>query len=181
MAGLDSDGRLAADFGALFALGSLAAIAGLLLNAVRPEALPWRYVSPQQRMQEMVARLTRDPAPTGLSVAQIGLEEIRRMTLDRSGLILDARPDVFYREGHIPGALNLARATFATDYQRLRPRLEAGKDRITAVYCSDADCPDGGIVASALRQLGYRQVVEFEPGWEAWTAAGLAEEKLATP
>ncbi len=162
------------------ALCSLALGIGLVGNASRRDPIPLRYVSAQVRLQTALASLSADGS-TGRPVAQISLEAFKQIVAGRNALILDARPDVFYHAGHVPGALNLARESFGTDYARLRPRLEAARERKVVVYCADPDCPDSGLVASALEQLGFRQVMDFLPGWEGWTAAGLPEEKQTPP
>ena len=167
--------------GALAALCLLALGLGLLTNAVRrdPVAL-LQYTSPPARLQTALATLSA-AGPANHPVAQIGVETIQQLAGSRTALILDARPDVFYQAGHVPGAYNLARESFAADYTRLRPRLEAARDTQIVVYCADEDCPDSGLVAAALEQLGFRRVVDFAAGWAGWTAAGLPEEKQTPP
>jgi rhodanese-related sulfurtransferase len=171
---------LASDAGALLGLSALALCIGLLLNGFRRDGLPLRYSSAEARLRTAVAGLAGGEQP-GAPVDQIDLETFRGFVMKRSALILDARPDAFYRMGHVPGALNLARETFAADYAHLRVRLAAAKDDPIVVYCADADCPDSALVASALKQLGFRHVLEFAAGWEGWTAAGLPEEKQTPP
>jgi rhodanese-related sulfurtransferase len=171
---------LAADLGALAVLCLLAPGVGLLVNVLRPEPLPFRYASAQARLQTAVASLSAGEAATR-PVEPISLEAFKQLAAGRTALILDARPDVFYREGHVPGAFNLARESFAADYERLHARLAASRATRIAVYCADADCPDSALVASALEQLGFRHVVDFTDGWEGWTAAGLPVEKQTTP
>jgi rhodanese-related sulfurtransferase len=179
--GLETAWRLlAADFGALAILGVLALGGGLFINALRPGSLPLRYDPAGARLQRAVASLSAG-APVGGPVEQISLETFQRAATQRTALILDARPDVFYHAGHVPGAVNLARESFAADYGRLRARLEASKDQPIIVYCADADCPDSGLVAAALQQLGFRHVTDFAAGWEGWTAAGLPEDQRTPP
>ena len=171
---------LITDIGALAALCLLALCVGLLLNVRRRDPLPIRYVSAPARLQATLAGLAA-AEPGGGPVAQLGLPAFQRMAEDRSALILDARPDVFYRAGHVPGAFNLARESFAADYQRLGAKLAATRNRLVIVYCADEDCPDSGLVASALKQLGFPRVADFAGGWAAWMAAGLPQEKQTPP
>jgi rhodanese-related sulfurtransferase len=53
----------------------------------------------------------------------------------KSTLILDARPSAFFEQGHVPGALNLARDDFAHDYRRLDSVLKGAQDKPIIVYC----------------------------------------------
>lgn len=154
-------------------LGDAASIAGLALasvilgwglNGLRSAPLPLRYASRRERVEAAAAR-------------EIGLETFQAFAAGHKGLVLDARPGVFYGEGHVPGALNLARDNFEADFARLRLALEKGRGRPVAIYCSGADCEDSDIVAGALSKLGYRDLLIFREGWEQWTAAGLPQEK----
>ena len=105
--------------------------------------------------------------------ATVGLDEFRSVVESKSALILDARPSSFFDEGHVPGALNLARDDFAHDYRRLASVLEAAHDKPIIVYCSGGDCHDSRLVANALLTLGFSNVRVFTGGWDAWSAAGL--------
>lgn len=171
---------VAGDVVALAVLTLLSLGTGTLLNLARPNGLPIQYQTREQRLQAAMEKLPPGQ-PANVPIERIALGEFQPFVQDKVGLVLDARPAVFYTLGHVPGALNLARESFAQDYTRLRTRLEASREIPIVVYCSDADCPDSGLVADALRKLGYRRLAEFHDGWDGWTAAGLPEEKQAHP
>ena len=130
------------------------------------------------------------------TVTEISLEELKALIGKPEVLILDARPFGFYKRGHIPSAQNLSKLDFQRDFQRLRPQLEAsrltglrhagvasatqaghGSPLTIVVYCYEADCDDGEIVAQALARLGFGPTWVFKGGWEAWKAARLEIEK----
>ncbi len=167
--------RDAAAFCAL-ALGSL--VIGLLFNLTRPHPLPLRYVSRENRLEFAVRRVDESALPVLPAAAprEIDLEEFQRFATTHGGSVLDARAETFYHLGHVPGALNLSREAFERDYAALRPALVARKNQPMAVYCSGADCPDAGLVAEALRKLGYRNLLIYPEGWEQWSQAGLPQE-----
>ena len=96
-------------------------------------------------------------------------------------MIVDARPRAFYQQGHVPGAVSLPRETFAADYPPLQTRLEANGFSEVIVYCSETDCPDAGMVASALTRLGYKHLRVYQAGWEEWSRLGLPQEPPANP
>lgn len=174
----------------LYLLGELASLAvalGLGLNYLRVHALPLVYVSPAVRLQQSVARLASDlstlptppsPAPSEvvLPVETVDLDHFHALTESPDAVVLDARPELFYRVGHIPGARSLSRAAFEQDYAALRPTLEAQREKTLAVYCTGGPCEDSHLVASALQRLGYPHVVIYLGGWEEWQAAGLPTE-----
>ena len=174
------------DLAALLGLATISFLVGCLINAVRTKPLPWVYQSRAQTMDEAVQRLgqaaaTPPPDVQGEPPHEIRLDEFQSFVAERKGLVLDARPRVFYREGHVPGALNLPREAFAEEYPRLRVALEPSKDRPIAIYCSGADCPDSQLLGDALTKLGYHRLLIYTSGWEEWTQAGLPQEGASAP
>jgi rhodanese-related sulfurtransferase len=161
------------DLAAVIALAALSAVLGLGWNRVHGPVIPLAYQSPEQRLDAELTRLIKAP-PFHVSALQtIGLAEFRGLAQDHRAVILDARAAPFYQQGHIPGALNLARDDFARDYRALAPKLKADRDRLIVVYCSGGECHDSKLVASALLSLGFSDVRVFTGGWEQWSQAGL--------
>jgi rhodanese-related sulfurtransferase len=158
----------------LIAVATLAA--GLVANRFSSRPLPMVYQTPEQRLQAELTQLIAAPAFQSLPVTMIGLGEFRSAVQNKSALILDARSAVYYRLGHVPGALNLARDDFAADYLRLRSNIDKSRDGRVLVYCSGGDCHDSKMVAQALMSLGFTNVAVFGGGWEQWTAAHLPQK-----
>ncbi|HTQ25707.1 MAG TPA: rhodanese-like domain-containing protein [Candidatus Binataceae bacterium] len=155
----------------LIALISLAA--GFSINRFSTRPLPLVYQTPEQRFDAELTSLVAAP-PFALPPAPtIGFPEFRTAVEKKSALIFDARPAPFFIQGHVPGALNLARDDFAHDYQRLSAVLKAASDKPIIVYCSGGVCHDSRLVANALLTLGFSDVRVFTGGWEVWSAAGL--------
>ena len=155
---------------ALIAIASLAA--GLVINRFSAARLPMVYQTPEQRFDAELTTLIATP-PFAMTPATVGLDKFRSAVDNKSALILDARPSVFFEKGHVPGALNLARDNFASDYRRLSTVLKANTDKPIIVYCSGGDCHDSRLVANALLNLGFSNVSVFTGGWDAWSGAGL--------
>ena len=155
----------------LLAIASLAA--GLVVNRFSLSPLPIVYQAPEQRFDAELTTLVA-AAPFKIApAATVGLEEFRSAVESKSALILDARPSVFFEQGHVPGALNLARDDFAHDYRDLAGVLQVAHDKPIIVYCSGGECHDSRLVANALLSLGFGNVSVFTGGWDAWSAAGL--------
>lgn len=100
--------------------------------------------------------------------AQIRSGELRQL-LD-SGvevLVIDVRPPLLYRMGHIPGAINLP--TTLWDTQEVTELLDgrAGGATRLIVYCSDENCEDSARVAEKIRMAG-RAAAVLQGGWNAW-------------
>lgn len=179
-------GQLGWDLAGFGVLVILAVVAGFAVNPLREKPLPSVYHSKAARLEQTVQTIAKSsrgedestPASAPKSGAPIiSLDEFQRCVKRSDGVILDARPEVFFRLGHVPGALSLPRNDFEAAYARLRSQLEKVKGQPLVVYCSDADCEDSRMVADALLKLDYRRVSLFKGGWADWTSAHLPEEK----
>jgi len=85
---------------------------------------------------------------------------------------VDALPESYYEQQHLPGAVNLVADEVATRAAELLP------DRNAAIvtYCSSTTCPNSGQVAAALARLGYTDVRKYAGGIQDWVEAGLPTE-----
>lgn len=158
------------ELAAVAGLATLSILAGMTLNRLGSNPLPLVYQEPGARLQAELTQLVAVPPFDTFPVDTIDLGEFRQVVVSKSALILDARSPVFYRQGHVPGALNLSRDQFGHDYVRLQPILKEAKDHPIVVYCSGGACHDSKMVAQALTSLGFSRVQIFLGGWESWTA-----------
>jgi rhodanese-related sulfurtransferase len=164
--------RILRDLGGVALLAIASMTAGLVVNRFSYR-LPLVYQTPEQRFDVELTTLVAAPPFKIAPAATVRLPEFRSAVETGSALILDARPSVFFEQGHVPGALNLARDDFARDYRHLSPSLKSAADKPIIVYCSGGDCHDSRLVANALLSLGFSNVSVFTGGWEAWSAARL--------
>ena len=86
--------------------------------------------------------------------------------------LVDALPESYYAQQHLPGALNLV----ADDVDTQAPRLLPDKDTALVTYCSNPACANSGQVATKLEKLGYTNVRKYADGIQDWTEAGLPTE-----
>ena len=101
------------------------------------------------------------------SLAAVDLEELTRLVTDGSVTLLDVRPELEYRQGHIPDARSVP-------VEELEHRLgELPRDREIVAYCRGPYCVFSDEAAQLLRTHGFR-VRRFEAGFPDWRAAGLA-------
>lgn len=155
---------------------------GFLINQFRIHPLSLTYQSKAERLETSVQRLashTTDLAGTTLSqqFPTMPLEKFSDFVFEKQGLVLDARPEVFHRLGHVPGALNLPRDDFENAYTVLKQKLDADKAQAIVVYCSGDECEDSRLVSKSLRSLGYSNIAIYEGGWNEWSEAGKPIEK----
>jgi rhodanese-related sulfurtransferase len=167
------------DLGAIVVAVILSLAAGVVINRLSSQPLPMVYQTPEQRLDAELTALVKVPAFQLAPAATLGLAEFRSAVQNKSAVILDARPAAFFAQGHVPGALNLARDNFAKDYHRLSTVLKPAEDKPLIVYCSGGECHDSRLVANALLSLGFSNVRVFTGGWEAWSAAELPISKGA--
>ncbi len=152
---------------------------GQVINLVRASPLPFRYETKQERLEAGVKRL--EVLPVAAVNQEVPVSAPAKLTLSEflaaraTGAVLDARPSIFYRLGHVPGALSLPRENFEKVYAQLGARL--GKEQVLTVYCASETCVDAELVHAALVRLGHKQVQIFTGGWAEWQAAGHQEEK----
>ena len=106
----------------------------------------------------MIQTITRDELKAGLDAGTI--------------TAVDALPESYYAQQHIPGALNLVSDDVPTRAAGLLP----DRDASIVTYCSNTACGNSGQVASTLTKLGYTNVRKYAAGIQDWVEAGLPTE-----
>lgn len=102
----------------------------------------------------------RDQLPT------ITRAELRRRLRDRDVIVLDVRPTVEYRAGHITGAVS-------TPIDELPSRLsDLPADADVVAYCRGPYCVYADDAVRALTRRG-RRAARLEDGYPEWARAGL--------
>lgn len=106
----------------------------------------------------MTQTITRDKLKAGLDAGTI--------------IAVDALPESYYAQQHIPGAINLV----SGDVPALAAGLLPDRDAAIVTYCSNTACGNSGHVADALTKLGYTSVRKYSEGIQDWIEAGLPTE-----
>lgn len=109
----------------------------------------------------MTATITRDELRAGIDAGDL--------------VLVDALPESYYLQQHLPGALNLV----ADDVEAAAEALLPDKDAAIVTYCSNRACPNSGQVAVRLEKLGYTNVRKYPDGIQDWVEAGLPTEQGA--
>ncbi len=94
-------------------------------------------------------------------------------------VIVDARNDEHFAEGHIPGAFQIDNYNVDRDFGAVLPYLEAAERVI--VYCGGGDCEDSIFLATELESRGieFDKLAVFEGGMKEWVAEELPLEEGA--
>lgn len=87
-------------------------------------------------------------------------------------IIVEALPEKYYTDKHLPGAINMPH----DKVDELAPGLLPDKGAEIIVYCSNLQCQNSGIAAHRLAALGYTNVAVYRDGKQDWETAGLPLE-----
>ena len=116
-----------------------------------------------------VDRLVETYLTDRASLTAVDIAELRRLVEDGTVTLLDVRPVLEYRQGHIPNARSIPVA-------ELERRLsELPRDREVVAYCRGPYCVYADEAAQLLQEHGFR-VRRLEEGFPEWRAAGLPVE-----
>lgn len=86
--------------------------------------------------------------------------------------VVEALPEKYYRNGHLPGAIQMGHDEI---HEHAADRLP-DKDAFIVVYCANTPCQNSRIAARTLAAMGYTRVAEYEEGKQDWLDAGLPVE-----
>ena len=142
----------------------LAAATGLLANQFRSERLSlvgdW----------SIKAQFTLSSGDTLL----ITLDEAKALFFSGEATFIDARPDEYYRSGHIQGARNLPWEDFAARFEVATADMVP--DAVIITYCDEESCSLSKDLAFALLGKGFINVRVLVNGWTLWQEANLPVE-----
>jgi rhodanese-related sulfurtransferase len=96
----------------------------------------------------------------------VGKEELLRRLQEGTVVVIDARPAVEYRQGHIAGAISIPVAELADRLQELPA------DRQIIAYCRGPYCVYADEMVQLLAERGI-PAARLDDGYPEWAAAGL--------
>ncbi|MEQ2006045.1 MAG: ThuA domain-containing protein [Limisphaerales bacterium] len=127
----------------------------LVLNAVQ-----WALAQPQP------AAAAR---PTGFR--RVGVDDFEKLWQQRRLTVLDVRTADEFKDGHIPGAVNLD--VLDAGFEKQVGALDKSKTYL--VHCAAGR--RSANAAEQMKALGFKSVVDLAPGFNGWKAAGKPVEK----
>ncbi len=148
-------------------LALFGAAVGLGVNLVSPRGIPYVYVPP--RVVDLA----------GVKAPLIDEKEAHKYSNDDRTVFVDAREEKDFTEGRVKGAVNLPSAHKEDAFQRVELLLP--KDARLILYCHGPDCRMAEKVGSLLAQLGYKDMMIMETGYDAWEKAGYPVESDTRP
>lgn len=88
--------------------------------------------------------------------------------------ILDARSGQYDDGRRIPGAKTLHAGASEEEAEKLIKT----KDETVITYCANLQCPASKALATRLKELGYKKVIEYPYGIDGWVEAGNKYESV---
>ena len=112
--------------------------------------------------------------PGEITGVQIG--QLFTMMQSNQVYLVDVRPPIFYRLGHIEGAINFPLKKYDTAFPKHYPLLKAAlaSGKTVVLYCQNLECPDAYKTALKLVQYGHNISI-YKGGWEEWKKSGLQQ------
>ena len=103
----------------------------------------------------------------------ITLEDLLEMLANNEDFkLVEVLANEEYKEGHIPGAINLPLNELENG-----ARQKFKKTEKIVVYCESYTCHASTKAAKKLLELGFKEVLDFKGGKRWWRHAGLELEK----
>ncbi len=133
----------------------------------------WRALQAagQTRLAE-VDRIVRDFAVSGAGSERTVRDVVLKQIKTGRVLVLDVRPEVEYRNGHLPGAVSLP-------VSDVRKRLDTlPRDRRIVAYCRGTYCLSADEAVALLKEHGF-DAVRLDGGWLEWAEEGRPREQEA--
>jgi rhodanese-related sulfurtransferase len=116
-----------------------------------------------------VDRLVETYIADRASLEAVDMDKLRTLLTEGRVTLLDVRPALEFRQGHIPGARSVP-------VDELERRLaELPRDREVVAYCRGPYCVYADEAAEMLQRHGFT-VRRLEEGFPEWRAAGLPVE-----
>lgn len=104
----------------------------------------------------------------------ISVDEAAALFKTRQVVFVDARPESYYREGHIQGAISLPWQEAEEKYFNVMESLDPNVHIVT--YCDGAACDLCHKLAAFLCDLGFAHVSAMVNGWTVWNQHRLPVE-----
>lgn len=156
-------------------LCAIAGGAGLAANLLRAEPLPHAHIPRAERLDAAVAKLQTALAATPAGAATtVEAAEVASVLGDPRVILVDVRPDLFFADGHLPGAINFPRERLAKEYAQLKTALTGST--LVVVYCAGHHCEEAEAMAAALTRLGHGNIAVYRGGWEEWSGQSRPAE-----
>jgi len=110
---------------------------------------------------------TQQPSEQPGAAKSLSLAQFKRLYDKPNVVLIDARIQDKYDQGHIGNAINI----FGSEVEQRIPELIAiPQDKVIIIYCDGGHCELSHRVAEVFTRFGYNNVFVFLGGWAEWSA-----------
>jgi len=116
---------------------------------------------------------------------EVSTDELKRVLVDGSALVLDARPHLEYAMSHVPGALNVSAkpgtpiSVYVSDVREIERLVGGDRTKPLILYCNGPFCGKSKRLSEELVSAGFTNVRRYQLGIPVWRAlVGLTEIEL---
>lgn len=119
---------------------------------------------------------------SGQRTTEISTEQLRGILVDKSAVVIDARPYREFAVSHIPGAVNVAAkpgvamSSYVSDVAEIGRMFNGSKTTALVLYCNGPFCGKSKRLAGELLAAGYTDVRRYQLGMPVWRALGGVTE-----
>ncbi len=107
-----------------------------------------------------------------------GPKQVKKLLDAGKITLIDARPGRKFKEGNVPGSINISDSRFDKEADK----LPADKAAELVFYCGGVKCPLSPKSADKAKAMGYTNVMLFQGGYPVWVEAfGKAEQVTDAP
>lgn len=114
------------------------------------------------------------PKPQSAAIKEIDITRLFTLKTESKALIYDVRLPLYYKLGHIDGAILFYPKPFDEAFDREEPQMKKAlsEGKVIVLYCGAADCHDSHIVAKMIAERGI-PVSVYSGGWAEWKEVGI--------
>ena len=102
----------------------------------------------------------------------ISRQELKELIDRNAATVVEALPEGYFEQQHLPGALNLPHDAERERIEELLP----DKSAPVITYCASLTCRNSAQLAVRLEGMGYSDVRDYAEGKADWVQAGLPTE-----
>lgn len=107
-------------------------------------------------------------------------EDVREVSIEEAqfyfdkAIIIDARSEKDFSNGHIPGAINISVKNFDNYIEKI---FELPQDTLLIIYCEGIHCNLSHQLAERLKTFGFKNLWIMYEGIEGWLKRNLPVER----
>jgi len=100
----------------------------------------------------------------------ITLDQLKKLLDRKRGVVLDARNEEEYRNGHITGARSIPALEIDKHIEEI---VAIPRDTLVLIYCNNAECPLGRQLAEFMNSMEFTKIFLYDDGWDGWEKAKM--------